>query len=560
MWWYVPVALLVLFFPDGRLPGRAGGGSPPGCSSSPSCSCCSNARDPAPFPPPYEAAPHALGTWPPSRGTGARPMVAFALLPVAARAARRGRAGRWSCDPAQRRPGAAGAAALAGAGGGAPVPAHPAAVLDELSPARRRRPRARRPRADLLGLPAAATDRDPAPRPLRHRPPAVGDGHLRAGHRPAPGRLHRGGLVRGAAARWRLDRSSRPSHGARGRRASPRCAPGCSGGWTAGSTRLRWAALAAVDDLRARVDAGTARPEELQSVLATRVARPGAAGRLPAAGQGRPGRRVASAPLRARRRSGGAGARRVARRDRHAPAGGASLARAAARRSRADGRALSVEVVRLRSELGAALREVESSRARLLQAGYAGAPPAGARPARRRPAAAGLARHGAAARAAAPARRQVDVNGLLDQAVAELATAVAELRRIAHGLRPSSLDDGLGPALRRLASHRSAAGRAGRVSRAAAGRRSPPPPTTWRARPWRTPSSTPTPTPSRCGSRATRAGCRSGARRRPRRGDARSGSGLAGLTDRVAAAGGALQVRSAPGRGTLVEAVLPCAS
>ena len=38
------------------------------------------------------------------------------------------------------------------------------------------------------------------------------------------------------------------------------------------------------------------------------------------------------------------------------------------------------------------------------------------------------------------------------------------------------------------------------------------------------------------------------------------GSGLAGLTDRVAAAGGALQVRSAPGRGTLVEAVLPCAS
>ena len=45
-----------------------------------------------------------------------------------------------------------------------------------------------------------------------------------------------------------------------------------------------------------------------------------------------------------------------------------------------------------------------------------------------------------------------------------------------------------------------------------------------------------------------------------RRATARTGSGLAGLTDRVAAAGGALQVRSAPGRGTLVEAVLPCAS
>ena len=31
----------------------------------------------------------------------------------------------------------------------------------------------------------------------------------------------------------------------------------------------------------------------------------------------------------------------------------------------------------------------------------------------------------------------VDVDGLLDQAVAELGTAVAELRRLAHGLRPS---------------------------------------------------------------------------------------------------------------------------
>ena len=41
----------------------------------------------------------------------------------------------------------------------------------------------------------------------------------------------------------------------------------------------------------------------------------------------------------------------------------------------------------------------------------------------------------------------VDVGGLLDQGVAELATAVAELRQIAHGLRPTSLDDGLHAAL-----------------------------------------------------------------------------------------------------------------
>ncbi|HEY4456902.1 MAG TPA: hypothetical protein VGN81_21500 [Pseudonocardiaceae bacterium] len=46
----------------------------------------------------------------------------------------------------------------------------------------------------------------------------------------------------------------------------------------------------------------------------------------------------------------------------------------------------------------------------------------------------------------------VDVDELLDHGVAELGTAVAELRQIAHGLRPSSLDDGLGPALAALAS------------------------------------------------------------------------------------------------------------
>ena len=38
----------------------------------------------------------------------------------------------------------------------------------------------------------------------------------------------------------------------------------------------------------------------------------------------------------------------------------------------------------------------------------------------------------------------------------------------------------------------------------------------------------------------------------------RPGAGLAGLADRVAAAGGGLRLTSPVGSGTLVEAVLPC--
>jgi signal transduction histidine kinase len=38
------------------------------------------------------------------------------------------------------------------------------------------------------------------------------------------------------------------------------------------------------------------------------------------------------------------------------------------------------------------------------------------------------------------------------------------------------------------------------------------------------------------------------------------GSGLAGMSDRVAALGGTLRVDSPPGRGTVVTAELPCGS
>ena len=46
---------------------------------------------------------------------------------------------------------------------------------------------------------------------------------------------------------------------------------------------------------------------------------------------------------------------------------------------------------------------------------------------------------------------RADASSTLDDAVAEIAVAIDELRELAHGLRPSSLDAGLGSALRELA-------------------------------------------------------------------------------------------------------------
>jgi signal transduction histidine kinase len=109
-----------------------------------------------------------------------------------------------------------------------------------------------------------------------------------------------------------------------------------------------------------------------------------------------------------------------------------------------------VEVIRLRLGLRQALGEVEASRSRLLRAGY------DERQRLERDLHDGaqlrLVSLGMALRLAQ--RRLgnggVDVDGLLDQAVAELGTAVSELRQLANGIRPSCLDDGLVPALSML--------------------------------------------------------------------------------------------------------------
>jgi signal transduction histidine kinase len=216
-----------------------------------------------------------------------------------------------------------------------------------------------------------------------------------------------------------------------------------------------------------------------------------------------------------------------------------------------------VEIVRLRLELAGALRDVESSRARLVETGYE----------ERRQLERDL-HDGAQQRlvslgmAVRLAQRHlgdgtVDVSGLLDQTVAELGTAVAELRQIARGLRPSSLDDGLPAALAGLL-------------------RTVPVVVDMDVCP------DPLPDPvattvyfvvSEAVANAVKHAEATCIRLRVQRSDghvlvtvADDGQGGAclhpksGLADRVAALGGRLHVASPAGRGTVVEAALPCAS
>ena len=544
MWWYVPVALLVLFFPDGRLPGPGWRWVAIGLPAVAVAFMLLVARDPAPFAPPYEAAPHALGTWSPDVLLTAT-VAAFALLPVllgllvatAWSAVVRSR----TADPVRR------AQLRWLALGGLFVPATlllcwtsylllggADLVLYGLA-------------LTYVGLPAAV-----AVAVLRHDLYDI-DRLLSA---TATWALVTGGLlavwtVVVAGAGLLVGGDSTPAAVVVTALAAVAVAPLRTRLQRRVDRRLypaRWAALRAVDDLRARVDAGTARPEDLQCVLADALRdpdlrvgyRPPGAGLADADGVPLDGPGVPVC---------WGGTEIGVLRGAAPPALLAEVGAAAA---------LLVEVVRLRSEVGAALREVESSRTRLLQAGYAE---------RRRlerdlhdGAQQRLVSLGMALRLAQRHADSIDVNEVFDQAVDELATAVGELRRIAHGLRPSSLDDGLEPALRRLAT-------------------TVPLPVELDVCPEPLPDDIATTAyyvASEAVSNAIKhAGADSIAVRVARdagrlqvsvRDDGRGGaaphrgSGLAGLTDRVAAAGGALQVRSVPGRGTLVEAVLPCAS
>ncbi len=230
-------------------------------------------------------------------------------------------------------------------------------------------------------------------------------------------------------------------------------------------------------------------------------------------------------------------------------------------RTVSDAAALLLDSVRLRTESRRLLREVDASRARLMAASYEerrrlerdlhdGA--------QLRLVSLGVnlrvAQHQLARGVALPA------GDLLDDAIAEIGTTVSELRQIAHGLRPSCLDDGLGPALAELTRRTAvpvdvqcqasvladdvttvayfvaAEAVANAVKHAAAGRIA-------------------------VGvlqdggevEISVRDDGRGGAVVRP-------GSGLAGLADRVHALGGRLTLQSPPGKGTELRAVLPCAS
>jgi signal transduction histidine kinase len=219
-----------------------------------------------------------------------------------------------------------------------------------------------------------------------------------------------------------------------------------------------------------------------------------------------------------------------------------------------------VELVRLRLELTSALREVEASRSRLVRAGDE---------ARRR-----VARDlhdGAQQRlvslgmALRVAQRHlddpgVDMSGLIDEAVAELGTSVAELRVIAQGLRPSTLDEGLPAALRALTRHT-------------------PIPVDIAVDAKELPDEVAT-TLYFIASEAITNAIKHGEATRIGVSVARidghvelrvtddgqggaavyAGSGLAGLRDRVDALGGRLLLVSEPQRGTVVEALVPCAS
>ncbi len=222
---------------------------------------------------------------------------------------------------------------------------------------------------------------------------------------------------------------------------------------------------------------------------------------------------------------------------------------------------LGIEIARLRVELRRQLKQVEASRARILLAGdeerrrierdlHDGA--------QQRLVSVGLALRHAQHELGTGATERA--RSTLDDAVAEIEKAVDELRELARGLRPAQLDAGLAAALRELA-------------------RRAPLSVEVRATSERFADSVETAayfiaceglTNAVKHAQASKV-ILSAARQNGRLvvgvaddgvgGAAPSnGSGLSGISDRIAAQGGTLRIDSRPGKGTTLIAELPCAS
>ncbi len=322
---------------------------------------------------------------------------------------------------------------------------------------------------------------------------------------------------------------------------------------------LRRAGLTAIEALTRRIHGGTARPEDLEATLRTALRDPGLR-----VGMLVPGEATFVDPTGAPLTGGPLVPVTVGGEQVGALVSSTHTGQPVLREIAAAAGTL-VEVARLRAELTRALREVEASRARLVQAGdrerhrlerdlHDGA--------QQRLVSLGMALRLAQRQLGrGPLEKSpVDVHGLLDQSVAELGTAVAELRQIAHGLRPSSLDDGLPAALDALAQNVTVPIRV-EVSTGDL-----PDDLATTAYFVACEAVTNATKHADAATIAVKVGRQNGHVTVRVEDDGRGGaapkpgSGLAGLADRVTALGGSLAIHSPGGRGTVIEAELPCGS
>jgi signal transduction histidine kinase len=219
---------------------------------------------------------------------------------------------------------------------------------------------------------------------------------------------------------------------------------------------------------------------------------------------------------------------------------------------------LAFEIGRLRAEVAHQLAEVTASRSRILAAGYEE---------RRRlerdlhdGAQQRLVSIGLALRHAQHELGDNPASKTLDAAVAQVTDTISDLRALANGVRPALLTNGLGFALRELASRTPLT-----VDVQVDGQRYPP-----------DLESTAYFVACEAMTNAAKHSGASTVMLHAHRVDGHlvltirdhgfggastaNGSGLAGLADRVAAQGGRITVTSPPGHGTIITAELPCAS